>query len=326
MALCDILSVEVSMDTKIIWYFNRDKKERGTTFVKKDEYLLALDFEDNDLVNKDLKVQIKKFLKRTYRVTVHQLTYRENPLGEVCKMFGGRDSLCKELGITEEQLCDLNLSFNNPHIKSQLLIGYLLPVLSDQEFANWFYSTVYNLYNDIKEPLLVYPNSLSPSFYHWLYHDSSYSHLNQIMLGKRIPSAMMIGDYIYEHRGEYAKVYNDYLCSLSEYIYNKYSYKPEYITSIKHKLTLKLKRNNVLISDRLSHLGITYKAYNGMFAQVSPVMTKYIEIIANDTGFNKYDILFSIVMDSVDYYAKKPSYKRRVTAKFLKEQDVKLYK
>ena len=63
------------MDTKIIWYFNRDKKERGTIFVKKDEYRLALDFEDNDLVNQDLKIQIKKFLKRTYHVDVHQLTY-----------------------------------------------------------------------------------------------------------------------------------------------------------------------------------------------------------------------------------------------------------
>lgn len=314
------------MDTKIIWYFNRDKKERGTIFVKKDEYRLALDFEDNDLVNKDLKVQIKKFLKRTYHVSVHQLTYIENPLTDICKMFRGRDRLCEELGITEEQLCDLNLSFNNPHIKSQLLIGYLLPVLTDQQFANWFYSTVYNLYNDIKEPLLIYPNSLSPSFYHWLYHDSPYSHLNQLMLGKKIPSAMMVGDYIYEHRGDYAKVYNEYLNSLSEYIYHKYNHIPNYILSLKHKLTLKLKRNNVLISDRLKHIGMSYKAYNGMFAQVSPIMTKYIEIIAKDTGFNKYDILFTILMDSVDYYAKKPSYKRRVTAKFLKEQDVKLYK
>ena len=239
------------MDTKIIWYFNRDKKERGSTFVKKDEYRLALDFEDNDLVNKDLKVQIKKFLKRTYHVSVHQLTYIENPLTDICKMFRGRDRLCEELGITEEQLCDLNLSFNNPHIKSQLLIGYLLPVLTDQQFANWFYSTVYNLYNDIKEPLLIYPNSLSPSFYHWLYHDSPYSHLNQLMLGKKIPSAMMVGDYIYEHRGDYAKVYNEYLNSLSEYIYHKYNHIPNYILSLKHKLTLKLKRNNVLISDGL---------------------------------------------------------------------------
>lgn len=314
------------MDTKIIWYFNRDKKERGSTFVKKDEYRLALEFEDNDLVNKDLKLQIKKFLKRTYHVSVHQLTYIENPLTDICKMFRGRDRLCEELGITEEQLCDLNLSFNNPHIKSQLLIGYLLPVLTDQQFANWFYSTVYNLYNDIKEPLLIYPNSLSPSFYHWLYHESPYSHLNQLMLGKKIPSAMMVGDYIYEHRGDYAKVYNEYLNSLSEYIYHKYNHIPNYILSLKHKLTLKLKRNNVLISDRLKHIGMSYKAYNGMFAQVSPIMTKYIEIIAKDTGFNKYDILFTILMDSVDYYAKKPSYKRRVTAKFLKEQDVKLYK
>lgn len=314
------------MDTKIIWYFNRDKKERGSTFVKKDEYRLALEFEDDDLVNKDLKLQIKKFLKRTYHVSVHQLTYIENPLTDICKMFRGRDRLCEELGITEEQLCDLNLSFNNPHIKSQLLIGYLLPVLTDQQFANWFYSTVYNLYNDIKEPLLIYPNSLSPSFYHWLYHDSPYSHLNQLMLGKKIPSAMMVGDYIYEHRGDYAKVYNEYLNSLSEYIYHKYNHIPNYILSLKHKLTLKLKRNNVLISDRLKHIGMSYKAYNGMFAQVSPIMTKYIEIIAKDTGFNKYDILFTILMDSVDYYSKKPSYKRRVTAKFLKEQDVKLYK
>jgi hypothetical protein len=314
------------MDTKIIWYFNRDKKERGTIFVKKDEYRLALEFEDNDLVNQDLKLQIKKFLKRTYRVDVHQLTYWQNPLSDLCKKFRGRDRLCEELGITEEQLCDLNLSFNNPHIKSQLLIGYLLPVLTDQQFANWFYSTVYNLYNDIREPLLIYPNSLSPSFYQWLYHESPYSHLNQLMLGKKIPSAMMVGDYIYEHRGDYAKVYNEYLNSLSEYIYHKYDHIPNYILSLKHKLTLKLKRNNVLISDRLNHLGMSYKAYNGMFAQVSPIMTKYIELIAKDTGFNKYDILFTILMDSVDYYAKKPSYKRRVTAKFLKEQDVKLYK
>lgn len=314
------------MDTKIIWYFNRDKKERGTIFVKKAEYRLALDFEDNDLVNKDLKLQIKKFLKRTYHVDVHQLTYWQNPLSDLCKKFRGRDRLCEELNITEEQLCELNLGFNNPHIKSQLLIGYLLPVLSDQEFANWFYSTVYNLYNDIREPLLIYPNSLSPSFYQWLYHESSYSKLNQLMLGKKIPSAMMVGDYIYEHRGEYAKVYNEYLNSLTEYIYHKYDLIPSYIPSLKHKITLKLKRNNVLISDRLNHLGMSYKAYNGMFNQVSPIMTKYIEIIAEDTGFNKYDILFTIIMDSVDYYAKKPSYKRKVTAKFLKEQDVKLYK
>ena len=101
-ALCDILFSEVSMDTKIIWYFNRDKKERGTIFVKKDEYRLALEFEDNDLVNKDLKVQIKKFLKRTYHVSVHQLTYWQNPLSDLCKKFRGRDRLCEELGITEE--------------------------------------------------------------------------------------------------------------------------------------------------------------------------------------------------------------------------------
>ena len=146
------------------------------------------------------------------------------------------------------------------------------------------------------------------------------------MLGKKIPSAMMVGDYIYEHRGDYAKVYNEYLNSLSEYIYHKYNHIPSYILSLKHKLTLKLKRNNVLISDRLNHLGMSYKAYNGMFAQVSPIITKYIELIAKDTGFNKYDILFTILMDSVGYYAKKPSYKRKVTAKFLKEQDVKIYK
>ena len=63
-----------------------------------------------------------------------------------------------------------------------------------------------------------------------------------------------------------------------------------------------------------------------MFSQVSPIMTHYIETIANDVRMNKYDILFTIVLDSVDYYAKKPSYKRRVTDKFLKEQDVKLCK
>ena len=314
------------MKTKIIWYFNQDKKHRGTTFVKKDEYLLALDFEDNDLVNQDLKTQIKQFLKRTYRVKVHQLTYQAKPLGEVCKLFGGRDKLCEELNITEEQLCELNLNFTNPHIKSKLLTNYLLPVLTDQQFANWLYSTVYNLYNDIKEPLLIYPNAISSSFYQWLHRDSHYSHLNPIMLGKKLPSAMMIGDYIYEHRGEYSKIYNEYLNSLSEYIFNTYNHLPEYIPSLKHKLTLKLKRNNILVSDRLNSLGITYKAYTGMFSQVSPIMTHYIELIANDTRFNKYDILFTIVLDSVDYYAKKPSYKRRVTEKFLKEQDVKLCK
>lgn len=314
------------METKIIWFFNKDKKKRGTTFAKKDEYELALQFEDKAQVDQDLKKQIRLFLKSRYRVNVHQLTYRENPLASVCKMFGGRDKLCTELNITEEQLCELNINFTNPHIKSQLLISYLLPVLSDQEFANWFYSTVYNLYNDIKESLLIYPNSLSPSFYQWLYHDSGYSHLKWIMLGKNLPSAMMVGDYIYEHRGDYTKIYNAYLNSLSEYILHKYGYRPSYIPGIKHKLTLKLKRNNVLLTDRLNHIGMTYKSYTGMFSQISPIMTNYIEIIAKDTRFNKYDILFTIVLDSVDYYAKEPSCKRRITAKFLKEQNVKLYK
>lgn len=314
------------METKIIWFFNQDKKKRGSTFAKKDEYELALHFEDKAQVDQDLKKQIRLFLKSRYRVNVHQLTYRENPLASVCKMFGGMNKLCTELHITEEQLCELNINFTNPHIKSQVLINYLLPVLSDQEFANWFYSTVYNLYNDIKEPLLVYPNSLSSSFYQWLYRDSGYSHLKGIMLGKQLPSAIMVGDYIYEHRGDYTKVYNEYLNSLSEYILHKYGYSPCYIPSIKHRITLKLKRNNVLLTDRLRHIGMTYKSYTGIYSQVSPVMTHYIELIANDTGFNKYDILFTIVLDSVDYYAKKPSYKRRITRKFLKEQNVKLYK
>ena len=314
------------METKIIWFFNQDKKKRGTTFAKKDEYGLALQFEDKAQVDKDLKRQIRLFLKSRYRVNVHQITYRENPLSSVCKMFGGRDKLCTELNITEEQLCELNINFTNPHIKSQILINYLLPVISDQEFANWFYSTVYNLYNEIKESLLIYPNSLSPSFYQWLYRDSGYSHLKWIMLGKQLPSAMMVGDYIYEHRGDYTKVYSAYLNSLSEYILHKYGYRPSYIPGIKHKLTLKLKRNNVLLTDRLNHIGMTYKSYIGMFSQISPIMTNYIELIAKDTRFNKYDILFTIVLDSVDYYAKEPSYKRRITKKFLNEQNVKLYK
>ena len=113
------------------------KKRRGTTFAKKEEYLLALEFEPRELVDKEFKKQIKAFLKTKYHVDVHQLTYNQFPLHSVCKLFGDKYGLCKELNITIEQLCDLNLNFNNPHIKSQMLISHLLPVLTDQQFANW---------------------------------------------------------------------------------------------------------------------------------------------------------------------------------------------
>ena len=43
------------METKIIWHFNSEKKRRGTTFAKKDEYLLALEFEPQELVDKEFK-------------------------------------------------------------------------------------------------------------------------------------------------------------------------------------------------------------------------------------------------------------------------------
>ena len=43
------------METKIIWHFNSEKKRRGTTFAKKEEYLLALEFEPRELVDKEFK-------------------------------------------------------------------------------------------------------------------------------------------------------------------------------------------------------------------------------------------------------------------------------
>lgn len=314
------------METKIIWHFNQDKKKRGTTFAKKDEYELALQFEDKTQVDKDLKRQIKLFLKSRYHVSVHQITYRDNPLASVCKMFGGRDKLCTELHITEEQLCELNINFTNPHIKSQMLISYLLPVLSDQEFANWFYSTVYNLYNDIKEPLLIFPNELPGRFYQWLYSCGYYGRLKPYMVGGKIPNAVMIGDYIYEHRGDYAEIYNTYSNILSDHIESLYSHKPNYIQNVKHRVTIKLKRHNVMITHRLESLGLKYKSYNAIFSTVSPYITDSMTIIANDTKFNAYDILYSIILDSVEKYAKKPSYKSSFTVKYQKSQKIKLNK
>ena len=73
------------MKTKIIWHFDSDKKERGTTFATKEEYTLAIQFEDKALVDQDLKTQLKKFIKTRYKVSVHQLTYRERPMYTVSK-------------------------------------------------------------------------------------------------------------------------------------------------------------------------------------------------------------------------------------------------
>ena len=314
------------METKIIWHFNMEKKKRGTTFAKKDEYELAIQFEEKAQVDQDLKRQVKLFLKSRYHVSVHQLTYRDKPLGTVCKLFGGRDKLCEELNITVEQLCELNVNFTNPHIKSQMLISYLLPVLSDQDFANWFYSTVYNLYNDIKEPLLIHPNELPSTFYQWLYDCGYYGRLKPYMVGDRIPNAIMIGDYIYEHRGDYAQMYSKYSELLANHIESLYSHRPSYIQNVKQRTTQKLKRHNVMITHRLESLGIKYKSYNSIFSTVSPYITDSISVIAKDIGFNEYDMLYSIILDSVEQYAKKPSYKSHLTVQYLRNQEVKLNK
>ena len=298
------------METKIIWHFNSEKKRRGTTFAKKEEYLLALDFEPQELVDKEFKKQIKAFLKAKYHVTVHQLTYNQFPLHAVCKLFGDKYGLCKELNITIEQLCDLNLNFTNPHIKSQMLISHLLPVLTDQQFANWFYSTVMNLYLDTKEPVLIYPNTLTSDFYKWLHSCGYYKHLNQYMLGIKIPNAMMIGDYIYEHRGEYNELYTQYAKLLKDFFQSHYSYTPIFINNLRERTTVKLKRHNVLIIDKLEHMGTSYKTYMSMFYTISPKMTDTVELISQEVGFNKYDFLYSLLLNTVEYYAKKPSYKR----------------
>ncbi len=116
------------------------KRKRGVTFATKDEYTLALQFEDKTLVDQDLKRQIKTFMKSRYKVSVHQLTYRERPMYTVCKLFGGAKGLCEELNLTTEELCELSNAFTLPHRKSKLIVDYLLPVLNDQDFANWFYS------------------------------------------------------------------------------------------------------------------------------------------------------------------------------------------
>ena len=68
------------MDTVILWHFNQEKKKRGTIFATKEEYLLALKFEPKEQVDKDLKRQVKAFIKSRYKVSVHQLTHREKPL------------------------------------------------------------------------------------------------------------------------------------------------------------------------------------------------------------------------------------------------------
>lgn len=312
------------MDTIILWHFNQEKKKRGSIFATKDEYLLALKFEPREEVEQDLKRQIKAFIKSRYKVSVHQLTYRDKPLYAVCKKFGGVEALCEQLNISQDILCDLSFNFTNPHLKSQLLIDYLLPVLTDQEFANWFYSTVYNLYNDTREPLIFHPDTLPQSFYEWLAKDSRYTKLNSFITGKSIPSGMMVGDYIYEHRDEYKQVYNTYSSMLLDYIQSLSGKEPMYITNLKQRTTVRLKRYGVLISHKLESMGLCYKSYIGMYNTTSPKMTKYIKTIAQEVGYDPYDMLYTIVLNSVDYYVKKPSHKRNVTTEYLREQKIHL--
>ena len=62
----------------------------------------------------------------------------------------------------------------------------------------------------------------------------------------------------------------------------------------------------------------------GMFHTTAPKMTHYIHTIANEVGFDPYDMLYSIVLNSVEYYVKKPSHKRNVTLEYFKEQQITL--
>lgn len=322
---CAILFCEdLIMNTKIIWHFDSDKKERGITFATKEEYTLAIQFEDKALVDQDLKSQVKKFIKTRYKVSVHQLTYRERPMYTVSKLFGGAKGLCEELNISTEQLCELSNSFYSPHKKSRLILDYLLPVLKDQDFANWFYSTVYNLYNNTQEPLLLLPSSLPQEFYEWLSKESRYTKLIPILIGKTIPSGVMVGDYIYEHRGSYSLVYDSYASMLSEYLTQESGKAPQYLNNLQQRTTMLLKKYGVLVSHKLESIGLNYKSYMGMFNTTSPKLTHYITTIANEVGFDPYDMLYTIILNSVEYYAKKPSHKRNVTLEYFKEQQITL--
>lgn len=312
------------MNTKIIWHFNHVKKSRGVTFATKEEYTLAIQFEDKELVDQDLKRQIKHFIKSRYKVSVHQLTYRERPMYTVSKLFGGAKGLCEELNLSTEELCELSNSFHTPHRKSRLIVDYLLPVLKDQDFANWFYSTVYNLYNDTQEPLLLLPSSLPQEFYEWLSKESRYTKLIPILTGKTIPSGVMVGDYIYEHRGHYSLVYDSYASMLSDYITQESGKAPQYLNNLQQRTTMLLKKYGVLVSHKLESMGLNYKSYMGMFHTTSPKLTHYITTIANEVGFDTYDMLYTIILNSVEYYAKKPSHKRNVTIEYFKEQQITL--
>ena len=203
-------------------------------------------------------------------------------------------------------------------------MDYLLPVLKDQDFANWFYSTVYNLYNNTQEPLLLLPSSLPQEFYEWLSKESRYTKLIPILTGKTIPSGVMIGDYIYEHRGHYSLVYDSYASMLSEYITRESGITPQYINNLQQRTTMLLKKYGVLVSHKLESMGLNYKSYMGMFHTTSPKLTHYITTVAHEVGFEPYDMLYTIILNSVEYYAKKPSHKRNVTLEYFKEQQITL--
>ena len=81
-----------------------------------------------------------------------------------------------------------------------------------------------------------------------------------------------------------------------------------------------------MITHRLESLGLKYKSYNAIFSTVSPYITDSISVIAKDIGFNEYDMLYSIILDSVEQYAKKPSYKSHLTVQYLRNQEIKLNK
>ena len=85
-----------------------------------------------------------------------------------------------------------------------------------------------------------------------------------------------------------------------------------------------LKKYGVLVSHKLESMGLNYKSYMGMFHTTSPKLTHYITTIANEVGFDPYDMLYTIILNSVEYYAKKPSHKRNVTLEYFKEQQITL--
>lgn len=47
-----------------------------------------------------------------------------------------------------------------------------------------------------------------------------------------------------------------------------------------------------------------------MFYTISPKMTDTVEIISQEVGFDKYDFLYSLLLNTVEHYAKKSSVKR----------------